>query len=97
MDLVFKRYSSPLFFLDYCMENNNLADIVTSIYEQTNEEKYWEMYLATLPLNEKSYTEWKKDVTGNKQASNNTNFTKENADTVIQNSQNILSGFKPPQ
>ena len=97
MDLIFKRYPSPLFFLDYCLENSSLDEVVMFIYEQTNEDKYWQMYLSTLPLNDKSYNDWKKEVKGGTSTSNDTNFTKEDADTVIKNSQDILSGFKPPQ
>lgn len=96
MDLIFKRYSNPFSFLDVFISNNNFGYCVDKIYEQSQEEKWWEMYLATLPLNDKSYVDWKKESQGMKNTEN-TNLTNEDLDTIVENSRNILSGFKPPQ
>lgn len=95
--MVFKRYSSPFIFLDNLLENDNLSEGIDFLYEQVEEEKWWNLYLATLPLNDKSYQDWKKDMQGGTSISRTENTTKIDVDTVIQNSQNILSGFKPPQ
>lgn len=97
MDLVFSRYSSPLFFLDYCIESGTFENTVEFLIKKKDEEKWWNLYLATLPLNDKSYDEWKKECQGNSKNNETTNLSKDEIDTVIKNSQDILSGFKPPQ
>lgn len=97
MDLVFKRYSNPLFFLDIYIEKGEFLELVDFLIEQKLEDKWWELYLATLPLNDKSYEDWKKESQGNKISNNNSNYSKDDVDTIVKNSQNILSGFKPPQ
>lgn len=100
MDMIFKRYSSPFIFLDSLIENNQLNDYIIFLYKQQQEEKWWELYLATLPLNDKSFEDWKKESSkGSYSYSNNVDIeiSKSDVDTIIKNSQNILSGFKPPQ
>ena len=95
MDLLCSRYASPFYFVDNCILAGNFTESIEYLVKQNNEDKYWEMYLATLPLNEKSYDEWRKE--GEKVKSENSTITKDEAENIAQNSQNILSGFKPPQ
>lgn len=97
MDLVFKRYSSPFFFLDIYIEKGEFSELIDFLIDQKNEDRWWELYLATLPLNDKSYEDWKKESQGNKISHESTNYSKDDLDTIIKNSQDILSGFKPPQ
>ncbi len=75
----------------------SLDDIVTFVYKQSQEDKWWELYLATLPLNEKSYDDWKKEMQGQTRHQTNEVTSKVDAEKIIEKSQNILSGFKPPQ
>lgn len=95
MDVVFKRYTSP-FFLDYAIANNDLSEFVDMILKKQDEEMLWEMYLATLPFNEKTFNDWKDGIAG----SNNTKVTKmskKEIDATIKKAEEILRGFKPPQ
>jgi hypothetical protein len=96
MDLIFKRYQNPFSFLDIYISNNSFGECVEFIHKQSQEEKWWEMYLATLPLNDKSFIDWKAE-NSKSETTTNSNITKDDLDTIIENSQNILSGFKPPQ
>lgn len=95
MDLLCKRYANPLFFVDNCILMGNFLESIDYLLEQKNEDRYWEMYLATLPLNDKSYEDWRKESASN--TKENSDITIDQAENIAQNSQNILSGFKPPQ
>ena len=96
--MIFKRYSSPFIFLDNLLETGRLIEHIDFLIEQTQEEKWWELYLATLPLNERPYAEWKKESQGNTNKSNFSILTsKIDAEETIKKSKDILSGFKPPQ
>lgn len=96
MDLVFKRYSGP-FFLDYVISNNNLDEFVDMLIKKTDEEKLWEVYLASIYVNQKSFDDWKKELTKDSSNENVPKMSKKEIDATIKKSQEILSGFKPPQ
>ncbi len=64
------------------------------MYHQKTEEKWWEMYLATLPLNEQSYDDWRKAST-KESASLSDIYTKEYVETAKNKAQNILDNFNP--
>lgn len=54
------------------------------------------MYLATLPLNSKSYEEWKKEIIKEQLSnSNNISLTKKEIETAKNKAENILSNFNP--
>ncbi len=96
MDLVFKRYSSP-FFLNYSIENGKLNELVNMLIRKQDEDKLWEMYLATLPYNSKSFNDWKDETLGKGIKNVNVKMNKKEIDATIKKSQDILRGFKPPQ
>ncbi|MCI8654969.1 MAG: hypothetical protein HFJ48_03730 [Clostridia bacterium] len=96
MDLVFKRYSGP-YFLDLVIENSNFDNFIDMLLKKQDEEKLWEMYLATAIINEKSFEEWKKEILGTKNKTNYKAMTKKEYEKTIQKSEEILRGFKPPQ
>lgn len=95
MDLIFKRYSSP-YFLDLTIENSELSELIEMLITKQDEEKLWEMYLSTAVFNEKSFEEWKKDVMGQDRR-NVRAMSMAEKNMIIEESKNILSGFKPPQ
>ena len=84
--------------MDSLLETGRLIEHIDFLTQQTQEEKWWELYLATLPLNEKPYEEWKKESqkSSNKTGSNILT-SKIDAEETIKKSKDILSGFKPPQ
>ena len=96
MDLVFKRYTSP-FFLDYVISNNKLDEFVDMLIKKVDEEKLWEVYLASIYVNTKSFDDWKKELSKNKLNENIQKMSKKEIDATINKSKEILSGFKPPQ
>lgn len=95
MDLLFKRYASPFLFIDNCLELKNLDEVVEEIFKIDDEEKQWELYVNTALLNDKSFEEWKnvgKKVSNQEETEE---FTDDELETAINNSQNILKGFDP--
>ena len=95
MDLIFKRYSGP-FFLDYSIENGNLSELVATLLKKRDEEMLWEMYLVSLPYNNKSFNDWKQEILGTGTKRKKQKMSKKEIDATIKKSQEILCGFKPP-
>ena len=95
MDLVFKRYSSPFLFLDILIESGSFCSGIDELFNLKNEDRLWELYLATIPLNDKSYEDWKKENVKNNKTSVEKEITTEYVETAIKKSQNILSNFNP--
>lgn len=97
--MIFKRYSSPFLFLDNLINQGRFCDGIDTIYKQKDEERLWELYLASVTpraMNNdyKSYTDWKNEVLSKDEdlpsfeASENINEVKDKA-------KNILKNFKP--
>lgn len=63
--------------------------------KQQAEEKYWEMYLASMPFVEVSYNEWRKGINKGSSVQTNNSFTKKDIETAINQSKSILSNFNP--
>lgn len=97
MDLLFKRYASPFLFLDSLIETNSFYYGINKILEEVQEEKWWNMYLATLPLNEKSYEDWKNELKygSNKNLGHVKELSKNEIETAVKNANSILSNFNP--
>lgn len=72
-----------------------MTEGIDEIYKQRKEERYWELYLATLPLNEKSYEDWRKDMKKGSSDQTNNSVTKTDVETAINQSKSILSNFNP--
>lgn len=89
--MVFKRYSSPFLFLENLIENKKFYDGIITIWNKSNDDKLWELYLHSMP--EKSFNDWKDELIFN----NN----KEEVSGVIdlevakEKSRDILNHFKP--
>lgn len=95
MDLIFKRYSSPFLFLDILIENNNLVKGIEELYHQKNEERWWEMYLATLPMNDKSFDDWRREAQKGQPTNSSNSLTKSEIEVAKNKAENILSNFNP--
>lgn len=94
MDSLAKRYASPFSLLEKTMKWYSLDEFVTGMYEQIDEERYWEIYLRTLPFNQYSFDEWRMHGTEGKK---DTSCSKESLKATIQKSQDILKGFRPEE
>ncbi len=87
-------------FLDSFIETDDLEDAIDMIINQSRNDNDWQLYLSLNPWNEKSFSEWKKEVYESN-TSNEITMTKKEAKEYFQkeykNSLNILNNFKPPQ
>ncbi|EOZ2853472.1 hypothetical protein ACQQ4G_003144 [Listeria monocytogenes] len=95
MDLLFKRYASPFPLLDLMIQSNRFDEFVTTMVDEVQEEKIWELYLHYRWL-EKSFNEFKRDVLeqpANQSA--NEKMTEKEIGATIKNSRNMLNGFNP--
>lgn len=85
--MVFNRYSSPFLFLDNLILNNKLTSGIETIYKNYNEDKLYNHYLATLPLNDLSYVDWKNEVlvSNSKNVEVDLETTKKQAKEILKN------------
>lgn len=103
MDLLFRRYANPYIFLDSCILSNEFSNAIDFIFKEDENEKLWDLYLHTLPLNEKSFEDWKNGIIASPSnvtemnVDKTANMTKEEVDATIQKTQKILRNFKPPK
>lgn len=96
--MIFKRYSSPFLFLDNLIIQGRFCDGIDTVYKQADEEKMWQLYLASVTpraMNNdfKSYNDWKNEaLSQNEQPSFEAS---EDIDEVKDKARNILKNFKP--
>lgn len=93
MDLLFKRYASPYDYLDALLQYGSFGRGIANIWDESEDEKSWQLYLSLNPLNEKSFTEWKKEMREKQQAKRP--MSKAEIDATVEKSQKILKNFKP--
>ena len=98
MDLLFKRYASPFLFLNNLIETSRFKEGIDEILKAEREEKWWEMYLGTLPLNDKSFDDWKcEQMYGTKRnVGTITELKQEEIETAVNQANSILNSFTPP-
>lgn len=94
MDLLFKRYASPFDYLDALLQYGSFASGIANIWEEHKDEKNWQLYLSLNPFNDKSFTEWKKEM--NDKQNNKKPMSRAEIDATVEKSQKLLQGFKPP-
>lgn len=99
MDLLFKRYASPFLFLNSLIETRMFCEGIDELVKAEKDEKWWEMYLATLPLNDKSFMDWKNEqIYGTKKSVDTfTELNSEEIETAVKNANSILNNFTPPK
>lgn len=92
-DLLSVRYADPFPILEEMVQNDLLPEFIDNMIRQRDEDRLWEMYLATAFMQDKSFVEWKEGITtdweGQKPAEECTP-----EDAVIR-AEGILAGFKP--
>ena len=91
--MIFKRYSSPFLFLDNLIIQGRLSEGIDTIYEQTNEEKLWQLYLS-IPMKEKSYNDWKNEMLSTNEEKPKFEVA-EDLENVKNKARNMLKNFKP--
>lgn len=94
MDLLFKRYASPFYYLDILLEYRNFGRGIANIWETTQDDKCWDYYLSNNPMNNKSFEDWKKETQGKHE--NQKAMSKKQVEATVEKSQGILKNFKLP-
>jgi len=90
MDLLFKRYASPFLLLDTYIEQGRLLDFVIELFNIRNEEMTWDVWLHK--VYDQSFEDFKNSMDGTQE---NKAFTKEQVETTVKDSMNILIDFNP--
>ena len=88
MDLLFKRYASPFLLIDQMIVMNCFSDFILQTLKNDNEDLLWEFFLHK--VQEKSFNEFKDEV-----EIQTTEVTKEDLETTINYSIDLLQGFNP--
>ncbi len=66
---------------------------IHTMYRQAGEDRLWELYLSD-PFKDRSYKEWK-ELALNPPEKKEPRMTREEVETTIRKSEDILSNFKP--
>lgn len=94
MDLLFKRYASPILLLQNMIQANRFDEFVDEFIntyaEEENESKLWELYLHHAFL-EQSFNDFKKLVTKEEPKE----LDESQLEATILNSKKILNDFIP--
>lgn len=86
MDLLSRRYASPIFMLEQMISYGRFSEFVSSLYKFDNDTKLWEIYLHK--IHNKSFEEFKNSIMLSKPSN-------EKFETTIINSFNLLQEFNP--
>ncbi len=84
MDLLFKRYASPFVFMDTLLQMRRFSEFVDELVTQVADEREWDFFLHK--VFDRSFDDFKRQITPQKPV---------NLDTTVQNSFDMLQGFKP--
>lgn len=87
MDLVFHRYSSPFLLLDQIVDNDELSEFVTMLWDVTEEEREWEYFLAK--VFDKSFSDFRESVKPQPSISS------EELKATVSESLNMINSFIP--
>lgn len=89
MDLLFKRYASPFLLVDQMLMTRQFSEFVTQLFEFDTDERLWNIFLHK--VEGQSFNEWKSTLEGQQ----NAEMSKNEIETTVNNSFEILNGFEP--
>lgn len=96
MDLLFKRYANPYFFINGMIQSGRFNEFVVQFVSTKNteeaEEMQWQFYLHK--VFDMSYQDYIAEVENNKK---NMSMTKRTIETTVQHSIDILNKFSPDE
>lgn len=96
MDLLFTRYASPFLFIEQMIQTGRFFEFVVeftkTINEERAEEKNWEFFLHK--VHDQSYADFVESL---KNDQNNRAMSEQTIENTVQDSLNILNGFKPTE
>lgn len=87
-----KRYANPFPVLEEMIQNDMLPEFIDNMLQQNDEDRLWEMYLATALIQDKPFEDWKVITTNREEQEQKTECTPEEA---VAHAEGILAGFKP--
>lgn len=96
MDLLFSKYASPFEFMRLYIDNGRFGEFVSEIIASENkrkqeeaqreeDRKWWELYLHS--FSDKSFSEWKEEVT---KATNSKQIGKKDAEMTNEDVDSII-------
>lgn len=86
------RYANPFPVLEEMIQNDMLPEFIDNMLQQNDEDRLWEMYLATALIQDKPFEDWKVITTNREEQEQKTECTPEEA---VAHAEGILAGFKP--
>lgn len=89
MDLLFKRYASPFLLVDQMLLTGQFSTFVTEIFDFDTDERLWNIFLHK--VEGQSFNDWKASL-GQESPQR---MTKNEIETTINDSFDILNGFEP--
>lgn len=75
------------------VRNGLLPDFIDNMLQQENEDRLWEMYLATALVQDKTFQEWKAGITAGKE--NQEPAGECTPEETVSRAEAILAGFRP--
>lgn len=91
MDLLFKRYANPFLFVDQMILIGQFSKFVTEIIEKDADDNLWRFFIHK--VEGQTFYEWKESLVG--QISESSTMTKNEFETTVNKSFDILNGFEP--
>ncbi len=92
MDLLFRRYASPFLLVDQMLLTGQFSTFVTEIFDYDTDDRLWNIFLHKVD-GQTSFNDWKASIGFGQD--NKTEMTKNEIETTINDSFNILNGFEP--
>ena len=95
MDLIFKRYSSPFFFINEMIKDGQLDRFVDKILDITNDEKIYDIWLHR--VYGQSFNEFRDSLNVRRNVNDEKDYTRQKVDVseVVAQSMDVLNVIKP--
>ncbi len=86
--------------MDTMISSGMLPEFIDNMIEQVNEDKLWQLYLATALMEDRSYSDWKAAVLSGTTVKGSSTDGDKVADELtpekaVSHAEGILAGFKP--
>lgn len=91
MDLLFRRYASPFLLVDQMLLTGQFSTFVAEIFDYDTDDRLWSIFLHKVD-SQISFNDWKASVGLGRGI--NMEMTKNEIETTINDSFDILNGFE---
>lgn len=90
------RYANSFPVLEEMIANSMLPEFIDNMLQQNNEDRLWEMYLATAVIQDKSFEDWKAAAMDSRERQECREPTPGcTPEEAVIHAEGILAGFKP--